>query len=346
MLAALRVALEPQPRPAIDASMLPLCMKVIAGDSSAARELEAHPVVRKMSEGMREEVQFTAEELARAAFLAADDQRFSWRRLRDNARFVTPFAAKAPTLLEGLIGRNAARASEFLATPMRADNVPVHLVCGGPWDGYVLYFDRGAELFLDIGWHADGEIDAILPGFEAVLTHELWHIAFGEHVRMRFAVDYKHAVDPATLFIYEMINEGVGHYYSMRPRLYPTISVAQFEEKQAAVFALLETSYPQLLAEKDADRRREMLWRSHAGVPFWQKWGAVPGALVVYRLVEAIGAEGVRALLAHEPFSLLIAYQDQRAAHPAWPPLPMSLVEDARRLRRRQVPGGGTASPQ
>jgi hypothetical protein len=330
----------------LDDSMLPLCKKVLASDESAVPQLAAHPVTRKMSEGMREQVAFTPEEFAAAAFSPAEDQRFSWRRLRDNSRFVLPFVEQAPARLAAMLRRDVVTASELVADSARPNEVLVHLVCGGPWDAYVLYFDRGAELFLDIGWQADGELDSVMPDVEAILTHELWHMAFGEHIRARWPTDYKHSGDAAALFIYEMVNEGIGHYYSMRPHLYPTNTIERFADKAARAFGLLAASYPALVAERDEKRRSDMLWHSHAGVPFWEKWGAVTGALVVYRLVETLGRDGVRALLSNEPFSLLLAYDEQCATHADWARLPAALVHDARALKERGLAAGEASAQQ
>lgn len=309
-------------------SMLPLCAAILAGDESAKPAIEQHPLVSKMAEGMRPQVAFTPAEFAAAAFGGADE-RFSFDRLRANAQFVGPFADLVAANRGVLVKRNIARASEFVPVKLVPENVTVNMVCGGPWDAYVLIYD-GPELFFDVGWFGDGPLDESLAGFETVLRHELWHRAFLEHQKANWPVDYRKTEDPATLFLYEMLNEGVAHYYSMQHKLEPD-PAPDVADKEKKAFKLLAAGYPEYLAEDDDDARREKLWRSHAGVPFWEKWGAVPGALVVYHLRTVLGREGIAALIAKEPFSLFLAYAEHAGAHSAWPQLPPELIEDAKR---------------
>jgi hypothetical protein len=73
------------------------------------------------------------------------------------------------------------------------------------------------------------------------------------------------------------------------------------------------------------------MWHSHAGVPFWEKWGAVPAALIVHRLEAAQGSAAVAKLIQREPFSLFLAYETACKEHADWPKLPAALLEDAHR---------------
>ncbi|OGR07683.1 MAG: hypothetical protein A2341_06630 [Deltaproteobacteria bacterium RIFOXYB12_FULL_58_9] len=328
-------------------SMVSLCLRVIDGDKSAEPGIAHHPLVTKMAEGMREQVIFTPAEFAHAAFTTTDDEQFSWRRLRDNARFVKPFLGEVSPRLAALVTRSAGTSREFLAESADTKTMPVHFVCGGPWDAFVLYFDRGPELFFDLGWHADGEPAAMMADFEAILTHELWHASFGEHRRLHWPIDYKSCDGAACRFLYEMANEGIGHFYSLRHRLLPTVTIDRFDAKVAGAFVLLANNYPDLIAETDARKRENALWHSHAGVPFWEKWGAIPGAVVVYRLLQTSGDSEVRRLVAEEPFSLFLRYNELCSTRPEWEKLPPPLVEDARALfeSHRANPGGDKVSP-
>jgi hypothetical protein len=127
-----------------------------------------------------------------------------------------------------------------------------------------------------------------------------------------------------------MLNEGVGHYYSLRPKLSPRPKWVDFAERERRAFELLSKNYPKYLGETDEKRRDKILWRSHAGVPFWEKWSAVPGALIVYRLKSVVGKKGLQSLLAREPFSVFVEYDRHCQKHPRWPKLPKRLVRDAR----------------
>lgn len=310
----------------VDMSLMPLCRAVLDGDESVGDELAAHPLGRKMSEGMRDQVVFTPEEYAAAAFTSADDPRFSWTRLRANARFVGPFVDHVEGHAAALVTAALARATELTKIALDPDDLRVNLVCGGPWDAYVLFFEQ-QELFFDVGWLADAPLDEAIPGFEALLAHELWHAAFVAHQTAHWRVDYRESTDPAARFFYEMLNEGVGHYYSMYDHLYP-VQRPETAEKGRAAFRLLAERYPSYRDERDAAAREQLLWHSHAGVPFWEKWGAVPGALVVYHLLRAQGIEAVRELAAEEPFSLFVAYAALSARDPSLPQLPPALVRD------------------
>jgi len=317
-------------------SMLPQCQAVLAGDDTAAAAIAAHPLVDKMSRGMAPQVSFTPEEFATAAFADPPDERFSFARLRENAAYVTPFGEHIAANRQTLIRANLDRATEFLAVELEPEAVTLNIVCGSPWDAFVLIFD-GPEIFFDLGYYADAELDQALPGFESILTHELWHQAFLHQQQAQWPVDYHQHEDPATLFVYRMLNEGVGHYYSLYPRLYPTVGYEDFDDRIAGVFALLEHNYPLYLADEDPDAQRTQLWHSHAGVPFWEKWGAVPGALVVYYLAGELGKDGVRDLIVEEPFTLFLTYADLSATRPTWPRLPPPLVLDIREARQNHL---------
>jgi hypothetical protein len=283
-----------------------------------------------MSEGIKEQVRFTPEEMARAAFSSTEDARFSWKELRRNAARVEPFASYVVHHSQELVADALGRATEFLSVTVASREVRVNLVCGSPWDAFVLFFEQ-PELFFDVAFYADAPLDKTLPDFRSVLAHELWHLAFRRHQAQHWERNYPKSTSPSISFLYEMLNEGVGHYYSMSQRLYPRPGWGDFTERERAVFSLLEKNYLLYLAERDPQRRKEILFRSHAGVPFWQKWGAVPGALVIYHLKAVLGTAGLRRLIGRDPFSVFVAYDQRRREHPDWPPLPRRLVEDARR---------------
>lgn len=311
-------------------SMIALCEAVIEGDESVRPALASHPLVSKMSEGMRSQVPFDPEAFAAAAFTAQNDPRFSWSRLRKNAAYVVPFVDYLRNNQQQLVAKCLEQAGELLLVEPDPDRVTINLVCGSPWDAYVLIFD-GPELFFDVGWIADDELQRMLPGFRALLAHELWHLLFLDHQERHWSCDYRESSDPAVRFLYRMLNEGVGHYYSLSPRLYPNISYSDFSDRVQNVFRLLHENYPRYMAEADSKERQKLLWHSHAGVPFWEKWGAVPGAIVVYYLIEEYGRESVRQLIASEPFSIFLAYDDVCKQKKILPELPVPLVSDAGR---------------
>jgi hypothetical protein len=313
----------------LDTSMLPLCLAVLEGDQAARPALAAHPLVARMSAGMRQQVAFSPEEFARAAFATGPDARFSWDRLRRNKAFVEPFVAAVLARQDELVASALATASEFLPDRPAPSEVRLKLVCGSPWDAFVLIFE-GPEVFFDLGFYADGPPEQAMPGFEAILTHELWHLAFLKHQDRRWTVKHRDTGSIPGQFLYRMLNEGVGHYYSMRSKLLSGSAWPELAARERQAFELLDRSYPAYRQEEDESRRREMLWRSHAGVPFWEKWSAVPGALVVHHLVSAVGPAGFREHIARDPFAWIVEYERRCAEHVDWPRLPERLVQDAR----------------
>ena len=318
----------------LDSSMIPLCRAVCNGDRKAEPALAAHPLVDKMSRGMGEQLDFSPEPFAASAFSDRDDPRFSWSRLKKNAPFVEPFATYVVDHGHVLITESLARATELLSAEVDPEGIRTNLVCGSPWDAFVLIFDE-PEIFIDLGFYGDRPLGDALLRFRAILTHELWHLAFLQHQWDHWPVDYRVSDSRAALFLYRMLNEGVGHYYSIHHRLHPEPDWDDFPERERKVFALLEGNYPMYIEEPDAGVRRDLLWSSHAGVPFWEKWGALPGALVVYRLESMLGKGGVRRAILEEPFTLFLTYDKLCREHPTWPRLPARLVDDAGRALRR-----------
>jgi hypothetical protein len=321
--------IEPVP-PTAGPTLVQLCLRVVDGDSSIAPQLARDPLVERMSQGMQPQVSFTPEQYAAAAFAKEADPRFSWDRLRKNARFVRPFVEHVQANQRQLVEGALTRARELVDAQLTPSEVGVNLVCGGPWDAYVLIFGR-PELYFDVGFLADAPLAEALPDFEALLEHELWHFAFLSHQQRHWPVDYRKATEPSELFLYQMLNEGIGHYYSMRFKLEPSPRIEDLDRKQRQAFSLLNQRYQPWRELKDPKAREEALWHSHAGVPFWEKWSAVPAALMAHRLIQAFGARSVARRIEQEPFSFFIAYSDACADHPDWPRIPTMLVDDARR---------------
>ncbi len=318
----------------LDVSMMPLCERVLSGDRSVEAELAAHPLVRKMAEGMAEQVVFTPAEFAAAAFAPGDDGRFSWSLLRENAATVRPFVDAVSRDAAGLIAESLAQVGEFVDVELRPADVPVHLVCGGKWDAYVLIFERN-EVFFDVGYYGDAPVETAVPAFQAILNHELWHFAFIRHQDERWPRNYRDSADAVERFLYRVVNEGIGHFYSLRDKLLPEPSIADLAERERTTFTTLAVRYPEYKAEPDPAAREDLLWHSHAGVPFWDKWGALTGAFVVYRILRDQGAARVAALLAEEPFSLFTAYDELARERTGWPMLPAELADDSRAALER-----------
>jgi hypothetical protein len=310
-------------------SMYPICSKIVVGDNSVSKEIEKHALVEKMSEGMKQ-VTFTPQEFASAAFSPQPDSRFSFERLRKNKKFIKPLAMYFEKNHAKIVKDNLISATRFLAVKIEPSFVNLNLVCGSPWDAFVLIFDK-PEIFFDLGFHSDQPLEKAVQALLPIMQHELWHMAFIEHQKVHWPVDYRNSQDPAEAFLFRMLNEGVGHYYSIYNRLYPKVSYQDFSSRSQKIFFSLESKYQLYADEEDLKIREQILWSSHAQVPFWEKWGAIPGALVIYHLEQTIGAQGIKKLINSEPFSVFLAYDEQSKLHKDWPRLPLQLIDDARR---------------
>jgi hypothetical protein len=312
---------------AFDYSMIPLCERVIRDDRSAIGDLKRHPVVSKLSEGMRPDLAFTPEEFAEGAFAGTYDRRFSWKDLRErrsDAPAVHDFIRKDEKRLRTSLIEEA---SKFLQHhPSGA--IQVHLICGSAWDAFVLIFDEKPEVFLDIALLANPDRLKMTAGLENILRHELWHVGLQKQQRRLKWPDFKNAANSTDLLAYEILNEGIGHYYSLGEKLRGSVISDELTPKFKAAFALMGERYLRLLSISDETERRALLWASHAGVPFWEKWGAIPGAWIAFQLNRRLGEAAMREIIARGPFEYLIRYDQLQKAEPSWPALPTALMSE------------------
>ncbi len=313
----------------IDISLLPLCSKVAEGDKTVSDQLKKHILVKKMSEGMSG-ISFTPEDFVNAAFSDLDDKRFSWSHFKNNYQYVSKLVDHIQQNSEKLFKKTLNNASRFLGLPINSAEIQLNLVCGGKWDAYVLVFKDTPEIFMDVGLYAKKDTTKMINDFESVLTHEMWHLAFYRHKDTVWKNNYKDHFDPNFVLIYEILNEGIGHCFSLYNHLYPTVTIIDFKKKVSDLFKLFTNKYREYISETDLKVREKLLWKSHAGVPFWEKWGALTGAIITYRLVEALGDNKVKKIIKDEPFSLIVIYQ-QLAKEKKWELLPNALVEQAKK---------------
>ena len=315
----------------LDDSMIPACRKVLAADPPAVLELLGHPTVRMLSEGMRPEVTFTPNEFAEASRDATDDARFSWKQLRarrDQFERLHRWIESNEAALRSKAGREATR---FIVALPPSSSITAHLTCGAPWDAFGPTVDGRPELFLDLGLLAQKDEARARSAFQAILTHELWHAALALQQSRLGWPDYRNAADPPTRLAFVMLNEGGGHFFSLGPRLGDHSSGAETEAKFRSAFALFAEKYPAYASETDEDQRWKMLRRSHAGVPFWEKWGAIPGASLLHRLSRVLGDDQVARLVSTGPYEFIFRYAELQARNPDWPALPPRFLTDLRR---------------
>jgi hypothetical protein len=128
-----------------------------------------------------------------------------------------------------------------------------------------------------------------------------------------------------------MLNEDGGHFFSLGARLEDRAARAETEGKFRSAFALLAERYPAYASETHDDGRSRMLRRSRAGVPFWEKWGAIPGAYLLHRLSQVLGDDQVARLVSTGPYDFIFRYAELQARHTDWPALPPRFLADLRR---------------
>ena len=106
-----------------------------------------------------------------------------------------------------------------------------------------------------------------------LLRHEFWHVGFKHAFPEQFQREF-YAEDPLRRVAYQMVNEGVGHYYSMRRRLVPRNTYDDWPERTAAIFSLLHEKLPEVKEAGDAEAQNRLIFRSHAGVPLLEEVGS------------------------------------------------------------------------
>jgi len=315
----------------LDDSMIPACRKVLAGDPQAVPALLGHPTVRLLSEGMRPEVTFTPKEFAEASRGATDDPRFSWKQLRESRDEVEHLHRWIRSNQGALRSKSGKEATRFIMALPPSSSITAHLTCGAPWDAFGLTVDRRQELFLDLGLLAQKDEARARSAFQAILTHELWHAALALQQSWLGWPDFRNAPSPATRLAFVMLNEGGGHFFSLGPRLEDRSSGSETDAKFRSAFALFAEKYPAYASETDEEQRWKMLRRSHAGVPFWEKWGAIPGAYLLHRLDQVLGDDQVARLVSTGPYDFIFRYAELQSRNPDWPALPASFLTDLRR---------------
>jgi hypothetical protein len=314
----------------IDSSMIALCVRAAKRDAEVVRLLKSHPLVKKMADGMKEQVMFAPTAYSKAAISNETDGRFSWDKLRGSIADVSEFSEYVQKNKANLLNESITKIKSILDSNFSENEVRINLVCGGKWDAYVLIFDQ-PEIFIDVGFHAQANSDGTFPSFDSILTHELWHQALLKYSKKHWMQDFNTAKSKETKLLYEMFNEGVAHYFSFYHKVYPKMTYDDFDSKEKKIFGLLSEKYPKYIKEENADTSSKLLWESHAGVPFWEKWGAVTGAVMTYRMEKVLGKDGLREVLSqNSPFPFFLRYHELSLENKSWQRLPSELIVAAK----------------
>lgn len=287
-----------------DASLLSTCLKLASDPSNESlhRELFDHP-----------HIQLIQENLPRHAEISIDQISSKKERLQNYAATLSALETELPAL--------ATHASEFLGAGAVPSALSIRLVCGVAYDAFG--FQKNGKTFLF------ANLPLINPDFfPHLLRHEIWHVAY-RNQNARTAKSFEDSPNALKQLSFIMLNEGVGHYYSFRRRVEPTIVYDNWQERTDELFMLLNENVSKLAAVATVAQERELLWTSQAGVPFWKKWGATSGAVITFRLRNKLGLEALKPLIKEGPCAFLSRYHKEASQLPNWQNIPKKLVTAA-----------------
>lgn len=266
----------------VDTSLLTVC-RDLASETPASESQGAlinHPVMDKLKQGFGDNFTPNTHLSTKA------------EGLRETVDFVT-------ANLNTLIAR-AHAPKVLLPDGAIPEDFKLHFVCGTPSDGYGFVINGSTQVFIDVG-------NVSADFMPHLLTHELWHVGFKNAYPEQFDAEF-HSGNPMRRVAYQMVNEGIGHYYSMRRRLVPKITYEDWHDRTARIFGLLNEKSAEALSASSEEAQERLIFRGHAGVPYWQKWLAVPGAIITYRLLQRDGEAEVKRLVAAGPCAFLTRY--------------------------------------
>lgn len=283
-----------------DKSMLPLCLALADTPNNVdlRAQFEAHPTNRLLAQHF------------------SGGPPVSYRQIQEGRDRLRHYEATLP-VLEATLSGLADDATEFLGPEALPDKVTIRLVCGAANDGFG--FQKNGETLLFVN------LAQISPDFMPhLLRHEIWHLAF-RHRHKDMAHAFESAPDPLKQLAFIMLNEGVGHYYSFRRRVEPSISYTDWQERTDRLFALLPENVTALQQANSHETEAALLRSSEMGVPFWRKWGAVTGAVITYRLRQAIDTEKLKQIIVGGPCIFLTRYSEIAAQQAEWQDIPAAL---------------------
>ena len=287
-----------------DASLLSTCLQLAdkPQNEQLRSELLEHEHIRLISGN-----------LPRHADMSYDQISSNKNRLQLYSNALPALEAGLPALTE--------QATELLGPNIATEDLSIRIVCGVAYDAFGFQKDGETLLFANL--------PLINPDFfPHLMRHEIWHVAYRK-LHSETAKTYESAPSALKRLSFIMLNEGVGHYYSIRRRLEPTIVYDNWQERTDALFELLNKNALQLASAIPPEEQEDILWTSQAGVPFWKKWGATTGGVITYRLRNKLGTKTVRQLIAAGPCAFLSNYHKEAAQMQDWQNIPDKLVAAA-----------------
>ena len=152
-----------------------------------------------------------------------------------------------------------------------------------------------------------------------VLRHELFHIHYAwfrtQDPRWRTLTDLN--ADQKLLLLVQ--DEGIAHFLASREEWRSQGFPKKRGEKALADLA-------QAIAALDAGKPSEAILQQANEGSYWDKFGAISGALFAYGVEKHEGAAGLKTSLREGPPSLLLQYDRAARQDVTLPPLPASLL--------------------
>ncbi|WP_262695813.1 DUF5700 domain-containing putative Zn-dependent protease [Kordiimonas aquimaris] len=288
----------------IDASLLPQCLQIAdaPNDSNLRSSLEQHESILQLKKNLGDDFHLSFEQI--------QEQK---NRLQHYKKSLPDIEESLPSLIE--------QATIFIEKSALPDDQKIYFICGAHADGFGFQAEGKTQLFINL--------TQIQPDFlPSLLRHEIWHAAFRtQHQATTDSSVYHKTALKELAFI--MLNEGVGHYYSFQRRVEPAMAYTNWTERTEKIFSLLNEKTMLLAHDITPAQQQEFLFSSHANVPFWKKWGAVPGAIITYRLRKLLGTKTLSKIIAGGPCAFLASYQREAKRRDDWQSLPPLLVSGA-----------------
>ncbi|MTJ83820.1 MAG: hypothetical protein F8N37_22770 [Telmatospirillum sp.] len=160
-----------------------------------------------------------------------------------------------------------------------------------------------------------GSAESLAKDTRDVVRHELFHVVFSRFRSRDPGWRRLDAPDRDSQLLLMVEDEGIAHFLAMQDQWRQN----GFPEKRATAALSALTAAVEAISAGTATE--ETLQKANEG-PFWEKYGAISGALFAYGIDKTAGEEGLRRSLIEGPASFILRYDAATAADPALPPLP------------------------
>lgn len=285
-----------------DTTLMPLCLEVAEAphNTEPAETLSKSAIFQTIQKGFGQKLKLDTSQIAQ-----------NKERLLQHQQILDDLRHRLDALTSD--------AEALLAPGSLPADLKINIVCGAPSDGFGLQIDGALQLFLNL--------PMIQPDFlEHLIRHELWHVAF-RNLLPKHSEAFERSKNPLRQLAFIILNEGVGHYFSFRRRVEPDIQYLDWNDRTSQIFELMRSQVDTLQQTEGADTIQGLLDQSHAGVPFWKKWGAIPGAIATYRLRKTIGDKNLQKLIEDGPCNFMTTYNNQADQYKDWQKFPEELTQ-------------------